>query len=390
MTPFPALGALAAAVLALAPAVQAYPAPATYTDPAVMLTLTPEQQLSIYPHLERTFPVKVVRRGARVAPMPRAARQIAPKVAWHGNTLSLDAFMVANRMSGVLAIKDGRVVLERYALGRKPEDRWETFSVAKSVTSTLIGAAIKDGHIKSLNDPVTDYIPELKGGGYDGVTIRQLVTMTSGVRWNEDYTDPKSDVAVSSNWPGEPGMEPLVSYMRRLPREAEPGTRFVYKTGETDLAGILLARAVGEPISQYLSDKIWRPVGMERDAVWMTDRGGLERGGCCLAFTLRDYGRLALFIAGGGVIQGRSILPDGWLADATTNQVPPPNKVQYGYFWWVHDDGYEALGIFGQSIRFVPAQKLILVINSAAPTATGPDITAARTALLAAVEQATR
>jgi len=381
---------LAIAVLALAPAAQAYRAPAKYTDPAVMLTLTPGQQLKIFSHLERTFPVKVVRRGAHVAPLPRARVQIAPVVTWQGRTLSLADFMTATRMTGVLAIKDGKVVAERYAFGRKPEDRWETFSVAKSVTSTLIGAAIKDGHIKSLNDPVTDYIPELKGSAYDGVTVRQLVTMTSGVKWNEDYTDPKSDVALSSNWPGEPGMEPLVSYMRRLPREAEPGTKWVYKTGETDLAGILLARAVRAPVSQYLSDKIWRPYGMERDAIWMTDRGGLERGGCCMAFTLRDYGRLAMFIAGGGVIHGRSILPDGWLAAATTNQVPAPAKPPYGYFWWVHDDGYEAIGIFGQSIRFVPSQNLILVINSAAPTATGKDITAARTALLTAVEQATR
>jgi CubicO group peptidase (beta-lactamase class C family) len=382
--------ALAGAVLAVASAAQAYPTPAKYTDPAVMLTLTPDQQLSVYAHLEATFPVKVVRRGARVSPLPRAHKQITPQVTWQGATLGLDDFMAATRMTGVLAIKDGRVVMERYALGRKPEDRWETFSVAKSVTSTLIGAAIKDGRIKSLNDPVTDYIPELKGSGYDGVTIRQLVTMTSGVKWNEDYTDPKSDVALSSNWPGEPGMEPLVSYMRRLPREAEPGTKFAYKTGETDLAGILLERAVHEPISQYFSEKIWLPSGMERDAIWMTDRGGLERGGCCLAFTLRDYGRLALFIAGGGVVHGRSILPDGWLAAATTNQVPPPNKVKYGYFWWVHDDGYEALGIFGQSIRFTPKEHLILVINSAAPTATGRDITAAHQALLDAVEQATK
>jgi len=380
----------AAAVLAMPFAAQAYKTPAKYTDPAVMLTLTPGRQLSVYAHLEKTFPVKIVHRGAHVAPLPHAPVQIAPQVTWQGKTYALGDFMTATRMTGVLAIKDGKVVMERYAFGRKPEDRWETFSVAKSVTSTLIGAAIKDGHIKSLNDPVTAYIPELKGSAYDGVTIRQLVTMTSGVKWNEDYTDPKSDVALSSNWPGEPGMEPLVSYMRRLPREAGPGTKFAYKTGETDLAGILLARAVHEPVSQYFSEKIWAPYGMERDAIWMTDRGGLERGGCCLAFTLRDYGRLAMFIAAGGAIDGRSILPDGWLAAATRNEDPPPNKTPYGYFWWVHDDGYEAIGIFGQSIRFIPSQNLILVINSAAPTATGREISAAHTALLTAVEQATK
>ena len=203
-----------------------------------------------------------------------------------------------------------------------------------TLTSTLIGAAIKDGHLKSLDDAVTAYLPEMQGSAYDGVTIRQLLTMTSGAKWNEDYTDPKSDVAVSSNWVGERGIEPLVSYMRRLPREAPPGSRWSYKTGETDLAGILLARAVHQPLSIYLSDKIWRPMGMENDAVWMLDRGGLERGGCCLGMTLRDSGRLALFIEGGAKVHGHSILPEGWLAAATVNQVNPPGPVPYGYFWW--------------------------------------------------------
>jgi CubicO group peptidase (beta-lactamase class C family) len=235
---------------------------------------------------------------------------------------------------------------------------------------------------------VTAYLPEMKGSAYDGVTLRQLVTMTSGVKWNEDYSDPKSDVAVSSNWIGEPGIEPLVSYMRRLPREAPPGTHWSYKTGETDLAGILLARAVHEPLSTYLSDKIWRPVGMESDAVWMLDRGGLERGGCCLGITLRDYGRLALFIDAGAKVHVRSILPDGWLATATMNEVDPPGPVPYGYFWWPRPDGYEAVGIFGQSIRFVPAEHLIVITNGASSKPTGEDITSAKAAVLGAARAA--
>jgi CubicO group peptidase (beta-lactamase class C family) len=361
-----------------------------YTDPAIMLKLTPDQELSIFGHLRKLFPLAHVQRGTQVSPLPKAARQIAPDVIWKGQTYATGDFMAAAHLTGVLLIKDGRVVMERYALGRKPGDRWDSFSVAKSVTSTLIGAAIEDGYLKSLDDPVTAYLPEMKGSAYDGVTIRQLLTMTSGVKWNEDYTDLKSDVAVSSNWVGEPGVEPLVSYMRRLPREAPPGTHWSYKTGETDLAGILLARAVHEPISKYLSDKIWRPVGMESDAVWMLDRGGLERGGCCIGMTLRDYGRLALFIDGGAHVHGRSILPDGWLAAATVNEVNPPGPVPYGYFWWPRPDGYEAIGIFGQSIRFIPAEHLIVITNGATPQATGADINSAKAALLDAARMALR
>ena len=128
---------------------------------------------------------------------------------------------------------------------------FRSFSVAKSVTSTLVGAAIQDGKIKSLSAPVTDYIPELKGSGYDGVTVRQLLMMSSGVKWNEDYTDPKSDVAQSATLPIEPGKNPLVAYMSRLPRAHEPGTFFNYNTGETDLVGILVSNAVGKSLSQY-------------------------------------------------------------------------------------------------------------------------------------------
>lgn len=366
----------------------AAPKPLPYTDPAIMLTLTPDQELSIFGHLEKLFPLARVKHGARVSPLPRTARQIAPDITWNGHTYGIGEFMAVARLTGVLVIKNGKVAMERYALGRKPNDLWDSFSVAKSVTSTLIGAAIKDGSITSLDDSVTAYLPEMKGSAYDGVTIRQLITMTSGAKWNEDYTDLTSDVAVSSNWVGEPGIEPLVSYMRRLPREAPPGTHWSYKTGETDLAGILLARAVHEPLATYLSNKIWQPVGMESDAVWMLDRGGLERGGCCMGITLRDYGRLALFIEGGARVDGRSILPDGWLAAATVNEVNPPGAVPYGYFWWPRPDGYEAIGIFGQSIRFVPAEHLIVIINGATRRPTGTDINSAKTALLDAVRTA--
>ena len=366
----------------------ARPGTPAYTDPAILLALTPAQELSVFGHLEESFPVAYVKRGATETPLPPAARQIAPSVKWKGRAWPIDDFMAAAHLTGVLVIENGEVLMERYALGRKASDRWDGFSVAKSVTSTLLGAAIKDGYVKSLDDPVTTYLPEMRGSAYDGVTIRQLLTMTSGVKWNEDYADPTSDVAVSSNWRGEAGVEPLVSYMRRLPREAPPGTRWSYKTGETDLAGILLARAVHKPLSTYLSEKIWRPAGMERDAVWMVDRGGLERGGCCLGMTLRDSGRLALFIAGGAKVQGRSILPDGWLAAATVNEVSPPGPVPYGYFWWPRPDGYEAVGIFGQSIRFVPAEQLIVITNGATLRPTGDDISSAKTALLQAARAA--
>jgi CubicO group peptidase (beta-lactamase class C family) len=290
------------------------------------------------------------------------------------------------RASGVLVLKNGKIVLERYGLGRAPKDRWTSFSVAKSLTSTLIGAAVKDGKIKSLDDAVTLYIPEMKGSAYEGVTVRELITMTSGVKWNESYTDPNSDVAKVGLSILEPGVNPVVSYMRRLPREAPPGTKFVYKTGETDLAGILLSNAVGRPLAQYLSEKIWQPYGMEQDGVWVEDVAGHERGGCCVSITLRDYGRVGQFMLDHGKAAGQDVVPPGWTEDATAQHVANP---PYGYFWWIIPGGYEAEGIFGQTLSVFPQDHLVVVINSAWPAAWSEDINAIRMKYLTALRAAT-
>ena len=353
---------------------------------AAILNWTPEQQAWGYRHMERIAPVRVIKRGKFVHPLPLAAAQIDPTFNTGDGTYNTESYMREFRASGVLVIKNGKIVLERYALGRAPTDRWTSFSVAKSLTSTLIGAALQDGKIKSLDDAVTLYIPELKGSAYEGVTVRQLITMTSGVKWNESYTDPNSDVAKVGLSILEPGVNPVVSYMRKLPREAAPGGKFVYKTGETDLAGILLSNAVGEPLAQYLSEKIWQPYGMEQDGIWVEDVAGHERGGCCVSMTLRDYGRVGQFMLEHGKAAGHDVVPAGWTKDATAPHVTNP---PYGYFWWIIPGGYEAEGIFGQTLSVFPEEHLVVVINSAWPAAWSEDINAVRMQYLAALRAAT-
>jgi CubicO group peptidase (beta-lactamase class C family) len=352
---------------------------------AAVLSWTPEQQAWGYRHMEKVTPASVIARGKTLHPLPVAPHPIDPTFSVKGKSYDTAGYMAAFRASGVLVIKDGRIVLERYGLGRRPEERWTSFSVAKSVTSTLIGAAIKDGKIKSVNDAVTTYIPELQGSAYEGVTIQQLLTMTSGVKWNEDYTDPNSDVAKVGLSILEPGVNPVVSYMKRLPRETEPGTKFVYKTGETDLAGILLSNAVGEPLAQYLSEKIWKPYGMEQDGIWVKDVAGHERGGCCISMTLRDYGRFGQFVLDGGKAGGADVLPAGWIQDATAPHVKTP---PYGYFWWLIPGGFEGEGIFGQTVSVFPQDHMVVVINSAWPAAWVDEIDAARMEYLKAIRAA--
>lgn len=305
--------------------------------------------------------------------------------------LDVDAYMTAQRNSGLIIVQDGKVRLEKYALGYDAKGRWTSFSVAKSFTSTLVGAAVKDGYIKSLDDKVTAYIPDLAGSAYDDVSVRQLLTMTSGVKWNEDYTDPNSDVARFNLQKPVPGEDITVSYMKTLPREAPAGSKWVYKTGETNLIGVLVSSATGKALSDYLSEKVWKPFGMEQDGVWMLGATGHEISGCCMSASLRDYARFGQFILNGGIAGGEKMLPDDWLASATTKQadIDVPGR-GYGYQWWTNDDGsFAAQGIFGQGIFIDPARKLVIASNGNWPTATDPEgVGTAREAFYKAIQAA--
>ena len=196
---------------------------------AVVLTWNQAQREAGFAGMETLFLTRTVRAGSNVRPLP-AGKPLTAFAAGGERAAWLDQFIADQKVAGVIVVHDGQVRLERYALTGGPRVRWHSFSVTKSFTSTLVGAAMKDGFIKSLDDPVTQYIKALAGSAYDGVTVRQLLTMTSGVKWNEDYTDLKSDVARMYAEPPDPGLDMTVSYVRKLPREAPPGTKWVYKT----------------------------------------------------------------------------------------------------------------------------------------------------------------
>ena len=302
--------------------------------------------------------VHVVPASPTPAPLPPGAPLKLP--------IDIDAYMSGQRSAALVVVHDGKLRLERYGLGFDSSGRWTSFSVAKSITSTLLGAAIRDGFIRSMDDKVSTYIPQMKGSAYDDVSIRQLLTMTSGVRWNEDYADTNSDVARFNNHRPDKGVDALVSYMRRLPREVPAGTRWHYSTGETNLVGLLLSQATNKPLATYLSEKIWVPAGMEQQATWILSRSGKEISGCCIQAATRDFARFGLFVLNGARVDGRSIVPDGWLAQATTGQadVGRPGR-GYGYQWWTYTDGtFAARGIFGQGIFIDPKRRLVIASNA--------------------------
>lgn len=286
--------------------------------------------------------------------------------------LDVDQYMEDQRTAALIIIQNGKVRLEKYGLDFTSTGRWTSFSVAKSITSTLVGAALQDGYIESIEDKVPEYIPGLQGSVYDEVSIRQLLTMTSGVGWTEDYEDPASDVARFNNHTAEPGMDVTVSYMRKLTRAAPAGSRWHYNTGETNLIGVLVSSATGKTLSQYLAEKIWAPAGMQQDGSWILGPTGHEIGGCCIQAATRDFARFGLFMLGGAKVDEKSILPEDWLPAATTTQVGIGSVGKgYGYQWWTFDDGsYAAQGIFGQGIFIDPLRNLVIASNSNWPRAT--------------------
>jgi CubicO group peptidase (beta-lactamase class C family) len=365
---------------------QAAPAREPASKAAAILTWPAAEREQYIAALDSFFLTRTVKAGPHAHVLDRG-RPLAAFETGGQRADDFSRFMNVQRVRGVLVLQDGKLRLERYAPPHSAATRWNSFSVAKSITSTLVGAAIKDGYIQSLDDPVTRYIGALRGSAYDEVSVRQLLIMTSGVKWNEDYTDVNSDVARMYAQPPDPGFDMTVSYVRKLPREAPPGSKWVYKTSETNLVGVLVAEATGKPLADYLSEKIWRAYGMGRDAEWMIDDVGHEQGGCCLAMTLRDYGRFGQFILDGARVGGQPIVPENWLADATRTQVSTGAGTGYGYQWWTRDDGtFEGRGIYGQTLHIDRARRLVIVINSATEQPTDRASGRARQEFIAAVQ----
>ena len=344
----------------------------------LLLTLPTDRDVLMWSSDQRDAAFRALDRLPVLAKASRVSPSPTPRALPPGAPLEIpgiDAFMADQRSAGIVIIHDGKLRFERYGLDFDAVGRWTSFSVAKSFTSTLVGAAILDGFIKSLDDTVSHYIPDLRGSVYDGVTIRHLLTMSSGARWNEDYEDPTADVARFNNATPDEGVDATVSYMRTLQRAHSAGTVWHYNTGETNLVGVLVSAAVGKPLAQYLQEKIWHPAGMESEATWLLGKTGHEIAGCCIQAATRDYARMGLFVLDNGAVGGKQIVPADWFAQATTKQfeIGEPGR-GYGFQWWTYDDGsVAAQGIFGQGIFIDRARKLVIATNANWPRASlGP------------------
>jgi len=331
-------------------------------------------------HWDEIYPTRLVPREGPVSELPRATEPVSLDSFKSGaETIALDDYFARARTTGLLVLKDGAIVYERYLNGADEHSRFTSMSVAKSVVSTLVGFAVADGLIDSVTRPITDYLPELKGSGYDGVPIKAVLQMSSGVDFTEDYGGGSSDFMRLWYDVVDYQKERLDTAVAKAKPGVVPFSVFNYKGIDTAALGWLVARVTGKSLSDYLAEKLWGPLGMEADANWaVEDRSptASEIAFCCFNATLRDYARFGLFMAQKGSWQGRQLLPAAWVEEAThpdRPQVAPGNLYEgyplgYQYQWWTFpgpDGAFTAQGVNGQFLYVNPAKRLVIAMSSA-------------------------
>lgn len=320
---------------------------------------------------KQLFPTRTMHASTTPFEWPEGGPIELPETYQHGGQAKLtEAHIQETDTVALLVLHDGKVCYERYNLTGGRNVQWMSFSVAKSFTSTLVGIAFEEGLIKSINDPISNYVPVQPGSAYDGVPIRTVMQMSSGARWNEDYSDPNNDVLRFNNAPD------TEKFLATMVRESEPDTVFRYNSAETQMLGYLLKYATGRTITNYMQEKLYEPLGMVNDGYWLLDATGLEAAYSGLNMTARDYAKLGELFRNGGVWQGKQIISEEWVMAATRSDSPirqPGRETAdfgYGYQWWIPGGGrndYTAAGIYNQRIYVDPDSKVTIVKLSANP-----------------------
>jgi CubicO group peptidase (beta-lactamase class C family) len=314
------------------------------------------------------FDTRTVARSGPVWRLPRRDQALDFSYEWQGETLSAEAFLERTYTNALLVMKDGQIVSEIYRNNSGPGTRFIGWSMTKSITSVLIGCALADGSIDSLDTPVSDYLPELEGGGYDGVSIRHVMQMRSGVDYPERYDFENPGIAASNH------IAALVRNTARfadiaatLSRIREPGELFQYKTIDTAVLGWLIERATGGSVAAYTASCLWEPLGAESDGFYIMDGPpgiGREFSGAGFNATLRDFARFGQMMLDGGVADGRRIVSEEWVRESTRpsgQQAGEPGG--YGLQWWIigTEGAYAAIGLQGQFVYIDPATSTVVV-----------------------------
>lgn len=308
------------------------------------------------------FPFRKIETDTTHFSFPRARNPRVPK-AYHGNDsikLSFDEYLEKSETVAFLIIRNDSVYYEKYFHDYSQESTVPSFSMAKSILSILIGIAIEDGYIRSVNEPVTKYVPEMKDGGFANVTLEHLLQMTSGLKFSESYWNPFGDAAAFYYGKN------LKKKTQRLKLITPPGEGFDYTSGSAQVLGLVLNNALpkGTTISEYLEQRLWKPLGMRFDATWSLDeKNGMEKTYCCLNARAIDYAKIGRLYLHKGNWNGKQIVPKAWVEASTKIDTINGSAKFYQYQWWIPSKtgDFAAKGILGQFIYVNPKKKLIIV-----------------------------
>ena len=328
-------------------------------------------QVGSFSHLDEIFRGRLIHKASMPSRLMRVAE---PRLTWtfRGVDLTLDHYLARNPTTGLLIARDDTILVERYQYGRTDRHRFTSWSMAKTVTAMLVGIAINEGRIRSVDDRAAAYVPELADTEYGRTSLRHLLQMSSGVRFINDagFGADILQLGFATYWRvGAGGVDAVTSFNTR---ESPAGTKFSYASAETQVLGLVLARATGRPVAEYLQEKIWQPIGAEADATWLIDNSGQEAAYCCMNAVLRDYARLGLLLAHDGHWRGRQIIPATWVVEATSVHMDQPHLWPgtatelegYGYQTWIIPSArrmFMLWGAYGQRIYVDPQSKLVMV-----------------------------
>lgn len=334
------------------------------------------EQYENFNRLAELYPVSTMRAAEEPFEFPNGEPITLPaSFEYKGRVVDTERFLAETDTSALLVLKGGKVRYERYMLTGGRNVNWLSMSVAKSFVSAAVGIAVEEGLIGDIEEPVTKYVPSLAGSAYDGVRIKDILQMSSGARWNEDYSDPESDINRFGRIMAIGGS--LNEFAATLEREHDPGTHNHYNSTDTQVLGQLLVNATGQSVAEYMEAKLWKPLGMESDGYWLVDSDGMEMVFGGLNATARDYAKLGELYRNGGNWNGRQLLRADWVSASVTPDAPhltPEAKaddvfpVGYGYQWWIPagDQGeYAAIGVYNQFIYVNPTRDLVIVKLSA-------------------------
>ncbi|MCE7997532.1 MAG: serine hydrolase [Rhodobiaceae bacterium] len=305
---------------------------------------------------------------------------------FEGEKRSADAFLKETDTSALLVLQNGEVRYESYFLTGGSDVQWISWSVAKSFVSALVGIAIADGHIRSVDDAISSYVPTLIGSAYEGVRIEDVLQMSSGARWSEDYSDPNAEVHRLSNVMA--GQMDLETFVAGIQRDATPGTICQYNSADTQALGLLLTRATGRSVTDYMQEKLFDPLGMEAQGYWLLDSSDMELTLGGLNLTARDFAKVGELYRNNGRLNGKQIVPEEWVRRSVAPGKPhlKPGKVivgghvfpfGYGYQWWIPagDRGeFSAIGVYNQFVFVDPSRDMTIVkLSSNRAYGTTPD-----------------